>query len=184
MRAFLAVRTVYLVRFVFAMLILPVFVAGQSVPNQVPPAPVPTQISSAKKVFVSNAGGDELDPRRFDFATVDPNRIYNQLYASVKTAGKFQLVLAPADADVVLQARFSQSVTALEFHIGGGGDPILKLAVLDPKSNVLLWAFSETVPAATGSHWREKREDNFNQALAKLLNEFTGLCNGGERTGP
>lgn len=172
-----------LVTFAVVIFILPVCLAGQSSPSPVSPAPVPTQIRSAKKVFVSNAGGDELDPRRFDFPTVDPNRIYNQLYASIKAAGKFQLVLAPADADVVLQGRFSQSVTALEFHIGGSGDPILKLAVLDPRSNVLLWAFSETVPAARGSQSKEKREDNFNQALAKLLNEFNALCNG-ENTGP
>lgn len=184
MRASLAVKMLNLVAFEGAMFILPVCLAGQSVPHQVPAAPVPTQICSAKKVFVSNAGGDELDPRRFDFPTVDPNRTYNQLYASIKAAGKLQPVLTPADADLVLQARFSPSVTALEFHIGGSGDPILKLAALDPKSNVLLWAFSETVPVATGSHWREKREDNFNQALTKLLNEFTGLCNGGESTGP
>ena len=183
MRAFLAVRALGLVSVAVALFILPVGLAGQNVPNQVPPAPVPTQISSAKKVFVSNAGGDELDPRRFDFRAVDPNRVYNQLYASIKAAGKFQLVLAPADADVVLQARFSQSVTALEFHIGGSGDPILKLAVLDPKSNVLLWAFSETVPAATGPHSQQKREDNFNQALTKVLNDFNSLCNGGKSTG-
>ena len=184
MRLSVAVRALNLVAVAGAMFILPVYLAGQSVPNPVPPAPVPTQICSAKKVFVSNAGGDELDPRRFNFPTIDPSRPYNQLYASIKAAGKFQLVLSPADADVVLQARFSQSVTAIEFHIGGSGDPILKLVVLDPKSNVLLWAFSEIVPAATGSHWEEKREENFNRALAKLLDEFTDLCNGGEKTGP
>ena len=184
MRLSLSVRALNFVAVAGAMFISPVYLAAQSVPNPVSPAPVPTQICSAKKVFVSNAGGDELDPRRFDFPTVDPSRPYNQLYASIKAAGKFQPVLTPADADVVLQARFSQSVTALEFHIGGSGDPILKLAVLDPKSNVLLWAFSEIVPATTGSHWKEKRENNFNQALAKLLNEFTGLCNGDERTNP
>ena len=184
MRLPFAVRALNLAAGAAAMFILPVYFAGQSVPNPVLPAPVPTQICSAKKVFVSNAGGDELDPRRFDFPTVDPSRPYNQFYAAIKAAGKLQPVLTPADADLVLQPRFSQSVTALEFHIGGSGDPILKLAVLDPKSNVLLWAFSEIVPATTGSHWKEKREDNFNQALAKLLNEFTGLCNVGERTGP
>lgn len=80
MRALLALRMVNLVTVVIAMMIVPVYFAGQSVPNPVPPAPVPTQISSAKKVFVSNAGGDELDPRRFDFSIVDPNLIYNQLY--------------------------------------------------------------------------------------------------------
>jgi uncharacterized lipoprotein YajG len=183
MRACLAFRMLDLA-VVVAMFILPLCFAGQSVPNQVRPAPIPTQICSARKVFVSNAGGDELDPRRFGFPTVDPNRIYDQLYASIKAAGKVQLVLAPADADLVLQARFSQSVTALEFHIGGSGDPILKLAVLDPKSNVLLWALSETVPAASGPHWKEKREDNFNQALTKLFNEFSSLCNGGNSIGP
>jgi len=33
-----------------------------------------------------------------------------------------------------------------------------EFAILDPKSNVLLWAFSETVPAATGPHWRRSEK--------------------------
>jgi len=52
---------------------------------------VSTQICAAKKIFLSNACGDEVDPRRFDFPTVDPNRICPQLYASIKAAGKFRL---------------------------------------------------------------------------------------------
>src|SRR5882724_4612212 len=70
------------------------------------PAPVPTQILAAKKVFISNAGGDELfyeDPL-FDGG---PDRAYNQFYASMKTSGRYELVGAPSDADLLLEIRFT-----------------------------------------------------------------------------
>jgi hypothetical protein len=174
LRAFLGTAAVFTVVAV-VVLTMPLGSAARTVPSEVHPAPIPTQITSARKVFLSNAGGEELDPRRSGFPTVDPDRIYNQLYSAIKAGGKFEPVLAPADADVVLQVHFQPSVTALEFHIGGSGDPFLTLRILDPKSNVLLWAFSESVAAANGSHWQEKRDNNFNQALTKLLDNFASL---------
>src|SRR5229473_2529352 len=63
-------------------------------------APVPSQISAAKKLFIANAG-DESDYFASKTGEVKGgiDRPYNQLYAAMKSWGKYQLVGAPADAD-------------------------------------------------------------------------------------
>ena len=140
------------------------------------PAPVPAQIVSAKKVFISNAGGEELDPRAFGFPDVDPLRPYNQFYAAIKSSGRYELVATPADADLVLEIRFTHWLAAVQFGVKSGSDPILELRVLDPKSGVLLWAFTERVQISAGPHWREKRENSFNEGMTALLNDLERIA--------
>src|SRR6266567_38086 len=48
------------------------------------PAPLPAQIFTARKVFVSNAGGDTLG----DYSG-GPDRAYNQLYTALKGWGRY-----------------------------------------------------------------------------------------------
>ncbi len=45
------------------------------------PAPLPAQIFTGRKVFVSNAGGDTLD------YSGGPDRAYNQIYAALRAWG-------------------------------------------------------------------------------------------------
>jgi len=47
-------------------------------------APIPAQISAAKRVFVANAGGDSPSTEDPLFAG-GPDRAYNQFYAAMKT---------------------------------------------------------------------------------------------------
>ena len=47
-----------------------------------PAAPLPSQILTAKKVFISNADAGTMDN-------------YNQFYAAIKTWGRYELVSAP-----------------------------------------------------------------------------------------
>ena len=69
-------------------------------------APIPVQISAAKKAFVANAGGEE---RAYDepFFGGGPSRAYNQFYAAMLSSGRFELVPAPAEADILLEIRFT-----------------------------------------------------------------------------
>jgi hypothetical protein len=139
------------------------------------PAPVPSQILAAKKVFISNAGGDELfyeDPL-FDGG---PDRAYNQFYTSMKTSGRYELVGAPADADLLLEIRFTIPKVAKDLQadklIPAPYDPQLRLDVRDPKTNALLWAFTEH------SQWalrQTNRDKNFDKAMAKLVSDVHGL---------
>jgi len=139
------------------------------------PAPVPTQILAAKKVFISNAGGDELfyeDPL-FDGG---PDRAYNQFYASMKTSGRYELVGAPSDADLLLEIRFTipkvDKGLQTEKLVPSPYDPQFRLVVRDPKTNALLWAFTEHTQWALRQTNRDK---NFDKAMAKLVSDVQTL---------
>ena len=143
------------------------FLAAQK-PQPTPAAPIPAQILSAKKVFIANAGGEERsyeDPR---FGA--PERAYNQFYDAIKSWGHFEIVPAPAEADLILQIAFTvpqaeQSVTKGD-SLGTPFDPQLRLEIRDPKSNTLLWGFTEHAQWAI---LQGNRARNFDQALAKVV---------------
>jgi hypothetical protein len=156
------------------------FIAGSSGIAQqtlaTPAGPVPAQIASAKKVFISNAGGEETDPKNFFLPTMDPNQPYDRFYAAVQRAGRYATVLAPGDADLIFEIRFTFPDFSREAQvIGNVRDPRLRLTIYDPKTRALLWAFSERVATSAGPHWKEKREANFDQAIEALLDDVTKL---------
>jgi hypothetical protein len=136
-----------------------------------PPAPVPAQIHAAKKVFIANAGGDERSYEWPNFSG-GPDRAYNQFYAAIKSWGGFELAAAPADADLVLEIRFTvpqadQSVMKGS-SIGTPYDPQFRLEIRDPKSNALLWGFTDHAQWAV---LQGNRDRNFDQALARVVAE-------------
>lgn len=150
------------------------FCAGQS--KQVPAAPIPMQILAAKKVFIANAGGDErwYDEQIFNGG---PTRAYNEFYAAMKTAGRYEIVGIPADADLVLEIALTAPMVS---GVGARGDtlavkpfdPQFRLVIRDPKTNALLWAFTEHVQWAMLMGNRDK---NFDQTLARIMNDLRGL---------
>jgi len=128
-------------------------------------APVPSQILRAKKVFVVSAMGDR-DPRIAKYIG-GPDGIYNQFYADVKSSGRFELVSAPADADLVLQVTLGLSPV-----IGYAG---FKLSILDPKTNILLWTISEPIdPAILAKNARK----NIAQSLSRLADDVKTVSSG------
>ena len=131
-------------------------------------APIPSQILDAKKIFISN-GGQEGVPRLGTFSG-EPERTYNQFYAAIKDWGRYELVSAPSDADLILEV--SLAVPAGIFK----GDPYVprfRLLVLDPKTHFTLWAFIENVDWAILAGNRNK---NFDQGMTNLVNDFEKLA--------
>ena len=62
---------------------IPMLIAEE--PPAPPPAPVPSQILAAKKIFISNGGEDiwlDYDPKH------DPSLTYNEFNADIKSLGK------------------------------------------------------------------------------------------------
>ena len=104
----------------------------------IPVAPVPTQIVIAKRVFISNVGVDATSP--IHFKRTRGNEPYEQFYVAMKHSGRYELVGAPADADLVLQLRFSAPLNSCQTY-----QPQLTLDILDTKTHFLLWTFTETV---------------------------------------
>ncbi len=133
----------------------------------VAPAPIPAQILTAKKVFVSHA---EADTPRAKYSG-DPDRTYNQFYSAMKGWGHFELVAAPTDADLILEIGFRNPVVS----VGSGvstDDRQFHLVVLDPKTHVALWTLTEHIEAAGTQGNRDK---NFDQAMAAIVDDAKQL---------
>jgi hypothetical protein len=113
--------------------------AAAQAPQQPPPGVI-ARISSAHKIFLSNAGADDSFLHDIPSgATIG----YNQLYASLQQWGYFQLVDTPAQADLIFQLRGTEAAPELESTFSGSivphqHAPILELTILDPQDLTLL----------------------------------------------
>jgi hypothetical protein len=149
-----------------ALIASPALQAQKQQPPEVPIAPVPSQIAAAKKVFLGNASGDH-DVRIAKYIG-GPDGIYNQFYADIKNGGKLELVSAPADADIVLQ------VTIGTFPLVAGYAGV-RLAIIDPKTNILLWNISEPIDPAFLARTARK---NMAESLQRLADDLQALAPG------
>lgn len=114
------------------------------------PGPIPIQVITGKKVFISYRESD-ADPGA-------PNLTYNEFYALMKSWGKYELVLVPADADLVFEIRY----------VSGLSDSQLCLSIVDSKTHFVLWPFIQHVQ---GSSRETARRKNFDQAMTDLVDE-------------
>jgi hypothetical protein len=133
------------------------------------PAPIPTQIATAKKVFIANAGG-ECSPFGETGFSGGPNVAYNEFYAAVKQWGHFSLVSTPADADLVMEVHFTCRVYFQENL--GKVDAQLRIVFLEPKTRILLWAITEhSQPAILQGN----RDKEFGFAMGRLVRDVQSL---------
>jgi len=130
------------------------------------PAPIPPQITAAQKVFISNAGGESfenvIDSLPFNGG---PDRPYNQFYASMKNWARYELVPSPADADLVFEVSWVLTDTGLKLPVLGQ----LRLVVIDPKTHITLWNFTEFV---RGAMLLGNRDKNFDQGMTTIVNRL------------
>ncbi len=140
-------------------------------------APLPTQIGAAKRVFLSNMGGECQDfnspglslgsgqPLRHGQVSAAVPTAYDGLYSALKDWGRFELVLSPSDADLVLQIHVvCPSIKE--------GHPVLELQILDPKTRISLWGFNENADPA---ELQKNRDTNFTRALTRLTKDVKDL---------
>ena len=134
----------------------------------VPPAPVPAQVLNGRKVFISNAGEENLNVGLIgQVLSGSSDRVYNQLYAAIQKWGRYELVSSPADADLIFEIGFTIN--------GSPGLPEtghLRLSIRDPKTSVLLWTFVEYAQAAM---LKGNRDKNLDQAMSVIVGELRTL---------
>ncbi len=160
------------------LLSLPLFSADKP-KEAVPPAPVPSPIAAAKKVFISNAPGSSL-PASYG----GPDRAYNEFYAAMKGWGHYELVAAPSDADLILEISFNTSLSSVGGTSASG--PIsynsteLRLVILDARMHVPLWWFNEEVnPKVSFPHRSDAAVNSaFIQSTAALVDDLKKLVSG------
>ena len=135
------------------------------------PAPLPFQILTAKRVFISNAGG-LLD---LNMVSGDRRRDYNQFYAAIQAWGHYELVASPADADLVLQI----SIIYIPRQFGDQVVPFpsFRLALVDPKTSIALWVLDEFLADKPGLGMiREKNRDKaFDEAIDRVVGDLKTL---------
>jgi hypothetical protein len=141
-------------------------------PNQMPPAPVPAQILTAKKIFVANAGVDQPSYPEPVFSG-GPDRAYNNFYAALKTWGRYELVGAPSGADLLFEIGLTARPGTAMRGATGYDDARFQLAIRDPQTNAALWALHEQVEPAI---LQGNRDKNFDQALARMVSDAKKLA--------
>jgi hypothetical protein len=135
--------------------------------SPIPPAPVPSQLLTGKKVFISNVPGAVFSSPRT--AEDDLYRPYNQFYASMKNWGYYELVSTPEEADLIFEISLVDRLTMGNTLVQGSNRlAYFDLCVRDPKTQVVLWWFAERLQEANRSATGEK---NYNQALTNLMND-------------
>jgi hypothetical protein len=136
-------------------------------------APVPPAIVHAKKIFVANAGADGgLFPHPF---SGNPDRGYNQFYADLKTAGLWELVSSPSEADLVLELRLTAPYGPTNADKQKGASdplPMFRLVIYDAGNHFVLWALTETIDPA---NLQKTHDHNFDEAVRAILTDFEAL---------
>jgi hypothetical protein len=121
-----------------------------------PSAPKPSQIFDAKKIFISNAS----PATSASFG--GPDRPYDVFYANMKSWGQYELVSAPADADLIVEIGYVAEPRSDE----------MRLAIVDPKTHVVLWAFAEYIQVVAR---RATVIKNIDATVAALITDLKHL---------
>ena len=145
-------------------------------------APVPPLLVSAHKIFLSHGGAEAgLFPHPF---TGSQDRAFAELYHIVEGSDRFQLVPAPADADIVLELQLLPPTEALGGDKRKGtGDPLptFKLTAFDRPTHYILWTVMQTVDSATLQKTHDK---NFDEALSSVWKQFVAAASGAPMAAP
>jgi hypothetical protein len=141
-----------------------------------PPAPIPAQILTAKKVFIANGGGDESRYETTASYSGGPDRTYNEFYAAMKTWGRYELVATPAEADLVFEIRlivFQPQTERVLAEDNPEVDSQFRFAIRDGKTREKLWGLTEHAQRAV---LQSSCDKDFGLALAAFVAEVKRIA--------
>jgi len=138
--------------------------------KDVPLAPLPSQILAAKKVFLSNGGGNDL--------------AYDAFYSAMKSWGKYEIVASPEEADIIAEIAYtvvhdgtrvwSSTNTyngETQVHSAQVTDPQVILTIYDANSKNPLWSTVDHRRLARLQRNREKEIINSAERLVENLKQ-------------
>jgi len=106
-----------------------------------PNTPVPSQLRTAHTIFFTNAGADPNFP-------IDSTQVYNQVYAALQSWGRYQLVSAPAQAELIFRLRniiTTTNVTGARGSVTPIVSPAFQLTIVDTQTMVPLWTVTSPI---------------------------------------
>jgi hypothetical protein len=92
----------------------------------------------------------------------------------MKSWGRYELVAVPSDADLILALSWAARIGTTDVFNGRGGsllDPQFRLTIIDPKTQTVLWAFTEHLKAGGGTH-----DQGFDRAMARIVDDLKKLA--------
>jgi hypothetical protein len=142
--------------------------------KDIPPAPLPTAIVNAHKVFLSNKGGSDL--------------AYDAFYQAMKSWGKYEIVGSPDNADLIIELSYevvnegtrvwSSTNTynnTTQVHSRQITDPQVILTIYDARTKDSLWSTIDHRRLATLEKNREKEMINSAERLVEELQSRANL---------
>jgi hypothetical protein len=141
--------------------------------KDVAPAPLPTVVANAKKIFLSNGGGSNL--------------AYDSFYGAMKNWGKYEIVGSPDEADIIVELAYrvehggtriwSSTNTynnTADIHSAQIVDPQLVLTIYDAKSKQSLWA---AIDHRRLARMQKNREKETIKSAERLVDELKNRIN-------
>lgn len=138
--------------------------------KDVPEAPLPASVISAKKIFLTNGGGSPL--------------AFDEFYSQIKAWGRFEIVGSPSAADVVIELRYfveddGTRVSSFTNTYTGQTqivsrrvvDPQLSVNIYDAKTKDLLWSVTDHRRLARREKNKEKETINSADRLVDGMKE-------------
>lgn len=112
-------------------------------------------------------------------ASEGSDRPYSAFYWAMKNWGRYELVTAPADADLAFEISFACPAAGGGVvkgdSVGPAYDPQLSVVILDVKTRIVLWAFIEPVQLAL---LQGNRDKNLDRAISALVDNLKHLVAG------
>jgi hypothetical protein len=142
-------------------------VAGAQQAANPAPAPIPSQIITAKKVFIANGESGAI--------LGIPNLTYNEFYPQIKSWGKYELVLNPADADLIFEIRAGAAVAGSirASTVLCASFATIRLEILDPRTGIVIWGFTEYVQTANRN---TTARTNYDKAVSAVVTDVRDLA--------
>jgi hypothetical protein len=131
-----------------------------------PPAPVPSAVLAAKRVFVSNLGQDIGAMTACTRENVRPGTEFDEFFSALKTWGQYELTDSPSNVDAVF-AFSVQTATPNGFTF-----LMLQLQILDTKTGVVLWTITTSPVPLYGRNLK----DQLTGSTTELINSLKGLA--------
>jgi hypothetical protein len=135
----------------------------------VPTHPLPTQLATASKIFISNVS---------EQPNADSVRVYDNIFQGVQSNARFHIVLNPDDADVILEIRYYGRMGPDRYYES------LVISLVQPQKHVTLWSMSEDIPFASTRGGHEKNLDKATASLLTDLSSVTTTASGPPPTKP
>jgi hypothetical protein len=136
--------------------------------KDVPPAPLPEEIITSHKVFLSNGGGSDL--------------AYDAFYSEIKKWGKYQIMGSPDDSELIIELSYrvddlgtrvwsthNTYYNTTQVHSREVTDPKLILTIYDAHTKNSLWSTVDHRKQATFAKNREKETVNSAERLVEEL---------------